>query len=80
MDNFISSFEERAKKTGFSVDKHTKFSLLIGGNVKTSPSFKVFNYILNLGNENIVYLPYEIFSEKELEEMTGLLKDCPRLI
>ncbi len=78
--HFVQYLEKRAEESGYSVNENTKFSLLIGGNVKTSPSFRVFNYLLKIAGENVVYLPHEIFSEKELEEMTYLLRNSHRMI
>ena len=44
--DFIAELEKRARQAGYAVDAGTKFSLLVGGNVKTSPSFRIFNYLL----------------------------------
>ncbi|HDZ77436.1 MAG TPA: hypothetical protein ENH41_05080, partial [Candidatus Omnitrophica bacterium] len=78
--NFIAELEKRAKDAGYAVDAQTKFSLLVGGNVKTSPSFRIFNYLLKIAEENVVYLPYEISSKKELEGVIRILRQEDRLI
>ncbi len=78
--NFIKSLKQRAEEAGYPVNEQTKFSLLIGGHVKTSPSFRIVNYLLQLAEENVVYLPYEISSEKELEELIQILRESPRLV
>ncbi|MCM8757980.1 MAG: NAD(P)-binding domain-containing protein, partial [Candidatus Omnitrophica bacterium] len=54
--------------------------MLVGGNVKTSPSFRVFNHLLKLAEENIIYLPYEISSHQELEYLIQIFRRSFRLI
>ncbi|MCX5708145.1 MAG: 6-phosphogluconolactonase, partial [Candidatus Omnitrophica bacterium] len=77
---FIKKLHRRSREVGYRVDKETKFSLLIGGNVKTSPSYRLYNRLLQMAGEDVVYLPYEISSEKELEEMLQILRYCCHLI